>query len=57
MTLIIISTTLLTTAVIYIYKLIKTAPLRYEGDGKFFEAIIYEDRLSHIFENDLGILS
>jgi hypothetical protein len=57
MTLIIISAVTLIIVSRYIYKLIKTAPLRYEEDSKFIAAINYEDRLSHIFENDLEVLS
>lgn len=57
MALIIISSTLFIIISSYIYKIIKSAPLKYIEEERFIDAISYEERFSHIFENDLAKLS
>jgi hypothetical protein len=36
----------------YIYKLIKSAPLKYLDEKRFIDAVKYEERYSDIYEND-----
>ena len=41
----------------YIYKIVKTAPIKYTDEKRFTEAIRYEERFSGALENDLEKLS
>jgi hypothetical protein len=57
MLLIIIPIILFIVLSIYVYRAIKSAPLKYTDEKRFAEAIRYEERFSHAFENDLTKLS
>jgi hypothetical protein len=41
----------------YIYKIIKTAPLKFTDEKRFVDAIRYEERFSPVYENNLEKLS
>jgi hypothetical protein len=52
MTLIIVALTFSIIISKYIYKLIKTAPLKYVDEKRFADAVRYEERFARIYEND-----
>jgi hypothetical protein len=53
MTLIIAALTISIIISKYIYKSIKTAPLKYVDEKRFVDAVRYEEKFAQIYENDV----